>query len=199
MNLEESGLLDNPARLRQEFITRMTSLISEAQEAAVATYQQRSSANSLQLNQLMTPEQSSSSGSFPASSEEPRRNLYQSEDDLLPTNQLAVPPWSQGFQSMSHVSSISGDDAVQDYLKVQMVQVENTTLNMDAESSLPKSWIQSSRESDSYVSRPEPNSDTDWFSGTPNFTPQQDLEEIDSSLALAAVENWDDWLNDKSA
>lgn len=40
MNLEESGFLDDPTRLRQAFITRRTSLISEAQDAGVAAYQQ---------------------------------------------------------------------------------------------------------------------------------------------------------------
>lgn len=66
MNLKESGLLDDPARLRDTFIDRMTSLINEAQDAAVEAYRQKSAENNSQANQLMTPGPSSSSGSLPA-------------------------------------------------------------------------------------------------------------------------------------
>jgi hypothetical protein len=50
MNFEHTGLLDDPARLRETFIARMTSLINEAQDAAVEAYRQKSSENSLQFN-----------------------------------------------------------------------------------------------------------------------------------------------------
>lgn len=135
----------------------------------------------------MTPEPSFSSGSFPARSQESNQKPYQPEDGVLPTKQLAIPSWSQGIQSMSHVASALSHNAVQNYLKVQMTQADNTNLNTDANSSLPESWVQTSRESDSYISGPEPNSDGDWFSGTPNFTPQHDLARDDISSELATV------------
>jgi hypothetical protein len=107
MYLEETGLLDDPARLRKTFITRMTSLINEAQDAAVQAYRQRSSESTSQFNQLMTPGPSSSSCSFPAPWQESHRTFHQTKHDSTSAPQLAVPSWSQYSQSVNPMVSES--------------------------------------------------------------------------------------------
>jgi len=133
MNLEHTGLLDDPARLRETFIARMTSLINEAQDAAVEAYRQKSSENSLQVNQLMTPGPSSSSGSFPNPSQElSRAASYQREDAFHTRQQPAASSWSRDLQSIDRVAA---NNALQDYLTTQVTQeAENADLDSRTDS-----------------------------------------------------------------
>ncbi|KFZ07912.1 hypothetical protein V502_09670 [Pseudogymnoascus sp. VKM F-4520 (FW-2644)] len=187
MNLEHTVLLDDPAHLREAFITRMTSLINEAQDAAVEAYRQKSSENSLQLNQLMTPGPFSSSGSFPNPSQElSRAASHQREDTFHIRQQPAEPSWSRDLQSIDRVAA---NNALQDYLTTQVAQ--------EAENADPDS------RTDSYpqlTKEDAPHSfmleHTDFEFSTATQIPQQEPEPNECylnylNLDWAASDDWD--------
>ena len=124
MDLENTGLLDDPTRLRKTFIARMTSLISDAQDAAVEAYRQKSSENSLQLNQLVTPGPSSSSGSCPNASQDSGYASSRREDVFRSQNQPGALSWTDDHQPIDEVAT---NDARKDYLNTQGTQESGHT------------------------------------------------------------------------
>jgi hypothetical protein len=196
MFLEETGLLDDPARLRQTFITRMTCLINEAQDAAVQAYRQRSSESTSQFNQLMTPGPSSSSGSFPAPWQESRRTSHQHEHDSTSALQLAVPSWSQDSQSVNPMVSESDLDAIQGCRTTQMEQAADDLWREAGNhlSSLDPSMQQHElRGSNNYTSRREQNADRESPSAIQNFQQQHLPNGNDAQLEWEAEYNWATW------
>jgi len=196
MYLEETGLLDDPARLRQTFVTRMTSLINEAQEAAVQAYRQRSSESTSQFNQLMTPGPSSSSGSFPASWQESRRISHQPEHDSTSALQLAVSSWSQDSQSVNPMVSESDFDAIQGRPTTQMEQATDDLCREAGNhlSSLdPLIQHHEFRGSDNYTSRREQDADRELSSAIQNFQQQNLPNGNDAHLEWEAEYNWATW------
>ncbi|RFU36223.1 hypothetical protein B7463_g141, partial [Scytalidium lignicola] len=202
MDLEESGLLDDPARLRQTFISRMTSLINEAQETAVEAYRQKLSENSLPLKQPMTPRCSSGSESCPALSQESSRASQPSyEPKPSPPPEYQLPSSSQDFQSVNHVASELDHYAVHDCLMTPMAQkADNTSQSTVFDSNLPESLLQFNKESEHCNAGREQKFDGEWSLAAHNFqqeyipnNPYSEWVMPDDSEFTAAT-----WMNNNS-
>lgn len=189
MNLNETGLLDDPARLREAFIARMTNLINEAQDAAVEAYRQKSAENCSQGNQLMTPGPSSSSGSLLAMSQQSSRPSREREE--ASSTRRPVPSWPREFQSIDDAST---DDAVNDYLMTQMGQrVESSGQTTQTKPNLPQPLMQVNNQSESSNSRLEPTSEGRSSSVT-ELQDEHDPKLYDPALDWEESNDWY-WLN----
>jgi hypothetical protein len=195
MFLEESGLLDDLACLRQTFISRMTGLINEAQDAAVQAYRQRSSENTSskntsQFNQLMTPGPSSSSGSFPAAWQEPHRISEQPEhDDSISAPKVAVPSYSQDFRTINLMVSVSDLDTVQGCPTIQMEQAGDD-LCQGAGNHLSSLGPSILHHSENYTSQREQDADRESSSAIQNSQQQDSPNGNYTQLEWEAEYDW---------
>jgi hypothetical protein len=196
MYLEETGLLDDPSHLRQTFISRMTSLINEAQDAAVQAYQQRSSESTSQFNRLMTPGPSSSSGSFPAQWLESRRDSHQPEHYFPSALQLAIPSWSDDSQSVIPTISNSHLDAIKGCPTTQMEQASDEPCQEASNHLLSLDHSTQHHElggSDNYALRREQNATRKSYSAIQNHQQQHLPNENDAQIEWEAEYDWATW------
>ena len=200
MGMENTGLLDSPGRLRQAFIDRMASFITEAQGAAVEAYQQRTMVNSLQSNQLLTPAASSSSlGSNPAPSQETSRISDASQDgeSERTREQIAISssPPKTNAQSTTQTSNTRAESG-QAYQKIQKIWAEDTRNHADLNASIFP--MPANQEDGSYNSAQETNTEQNWLATPPSSEEQQYFSgsAFDPEWGVP-VEGWDYYLHNQ--
>lgn len=178
MKLEEAGSLEHLA-LQNTFIARMSTLINEAQDAAVEAYRQKQSENSSQLSSNEAPYPALSQGSRSTS-----QPWNEPDIDTPPSNRPHTSySWAQTSKSIDHTGSEENNDAVQGYTTnfqgYITNQIEEEVHDQSMNTGLgPDSWLEFNNQMESWLPALEQNIDEEWAEMNGEWTAPQSAQQV---------------------